>query len=132
MEKSCEAAVYLLDQREYSDASRVLEECARVLKNEVKGSNPKLLFKVYYRQAELTSAQGLSQESLVYLTQAISMAEEQEARDKDPLGCMPSETYLNAAIAFQYANKLSEALEAARKGIRASQRAVMALSEVQQ
>ena len=52
------------------------------------------------------------------------MAEEQEAMDGDPLSCMPGETYLNAAIAFQYVERLSEAMEAAENSRKAAQRAI--------
>ncbi len=59
------------------------------------------------------------------------MAEEQEAIDGDPLACLPSETYLNIAIALQYAERYSDAMEAAQKANRSSQKALIAISEVQ-
>jgi len=40
--------------------------------------------------------------------------------DGDPLSCMPAETYLNAAIAFQYVERLSEAIEVAEKARKAA------------
>lgn len=66
------------------------------------------------------------------MKQAISAAEEQEAMDGDPLTCMPAETYLNAAIALNFAERFSEAIEVAQKACKASQSAIQALSEVQQ
>ena len=62
--------------RDFDDAEKVLDDCSRLLKTEMHGSYPKLLYRVHYRQAELQNAKGLHQESLVYLKQAISMAEE--------------------------------------------------------
>ena len=50
--------------------------------------------------------------------------------DSDPLGCLPAETYLNAAIALQYNERLSEALKHTQKAEQASRRAILALSEV--
>ena len=37
----------------HEDAARVLDDCTRVLKNEIQASFPKLLYKVHYRQAEI-------------------------------------------------------------------------------
>ena len=48
-----------------------------------------------------------------YLRQAIVYAEDYDKSNKDPLLLMPAETYLNAAIAYQYQEKYREALEAA-------------------
>ena len=47
------------------------------------------------------------------MKQAIEMAEEQESMDGNPLTCMPAETYLNAAIALQFSERLSQARDAA-------------------
>lgn len=66
----------------------------------MKADAPHLLFKIHYRQAELENARGQNQESLVYLKQAITQAEEANAAEDDPLSCMAAETYLNAAIAL--------------------------------
>ena len=66
----------------------------------------------------------------MYLKQAIEMAEEQESMDGNPLTCMPAETYLNAAIALQYSERLSQARDAAEQAERAAKRAVLALSEI--
>lgn len=60
----------------------------------------------------------------------MAMAEEQFRMDGDALACMPAETYLNAAIAFQFIERFSEAIEASEKADQASKRAIMALSEV--
>ena len=60
------------------------------------------------------------------------MAEEQERMDSDPLSCMPAETYLNAAIAYQFAERFAEALEAATNASQAAQKASRALSEIKQ
>ena len=67
VEKSIDAAQYLLDKNEHEDAGRVLEDAAAVLKNEISTSYPRLLFKINYRQAELQNVCGLHDESLVYL-----------------------------------------------------------------
>jgi len=114
-EKSCETATYMMDKGEHEDAGKVLEECVRVLKSEVRANYPRLLYKINYRLAELQNSKGLHQESLVYLRQAIVMAEEQESMDGDPLTCMPAETYLNTAIALQYAERFGEAMDIATK-----------------
>ena len=50
--------------------------------------------------------------------------------DGDPLSCLPAETYLNAAIAYQYVERLNEAVENSQKANKASQRAIVALSEI--
>lgn len=52
--------------------------------------------------------------------------------DSDPLSCLPAETYLNAAIALQFNERLSEAFKNTQKAEQASRRAILALSEVQQ
>lgn len=59
------------------------------------------------------------------------MAEEQEAMDGNPLTCLPAETYLNLAIALQYAERYPDAMEAAHKASQSSQKALIAISEVQ-
>ena len=60
------------------------------------------------------------------------MSEEQEAMDGDPLTCLPAETYLNASIALQYAERYQEALSSAEKASKAAQKAIVALSEISQ
>ena len=67
VERCCETATYQLDMQHHEDAARVLDDCTRVLKNEIQASFPKLLYKVHYRQAEIQNAMGLHNESLVYL-----------------------------------------------------------------
>ena len=74
----CDTAIYLIDISDHEHAGKILEDCASVLKTEIRESYPKLLYKVHYRQAALQNALGLNDESLVYLKQAIGMAEEQE------------------------------------------------------
>ncbi len=59
VETSCEAASYMIDKLQERDAAKTLEECVRVLKSEVKSSYPRLLYKIYYKQAELQNANGL-------------------------------------------------------------------------
>ena len=76
VEKSCEAATYLLDKGEQEEAGHVLEDCQKVLQKEVPGKFPKLLYLINYRQAQLQNSLGRHQESLVFLKQAIQMAEE--------------------------------------------------------
>ena len=49
VEKSLDAAQYLLDKREDEDSGRILEETAAVLKNEVGSNCARLQFKVSYR-----------------------------------------------------------------------------------
>lgn len=49
--KCCETGAYLLDISDYDDASRVLNECLHVLKTDIHSCYPRLLYKVFYRQA---------------------------------------------------------------------------------
>lgn len=56
--KCCETAIYLLDMKEIEDAERVLDDCTRLLRTEMSGSFPKLLYRISYRQAELQNAKG--------------------------------------------------------------------------
>ena len=67
MDQCCETAIYLLDMQEFEDGEKVLEDCSKLLKTEMHGNFPKLLYRIHYRQAELQNAKGLNQESLVYL-----------------------------------------------------------------
>ncbi len=53
VETCCEGASYMLDKRKEDEAAKTLDECARVLKSEVKASYPRFLYKIYYKQAEL-------------------------------------------------------------------------------
>ena len=50
--------------------------------------------------------------------------------NKDPLLIMSAETYLNAAIAYQYQDRHREALTAASKADEISKKCTTALSEV--
>lgn len=53
VETCCEGASYMLDKRQEDKATKTLDECAHVLKSEVIASYPRLLYKIYYKQAEL-------------------------------------------------------------------------------
>ena len=100
---SCtEIAVNLIDRQEHEAAKQVLQQADQVLRTGIPQKHPNLLYKISYRFAELANSLGDAQESLQYLRQAIAYAEDYDKSNKDPLLLMPAETYLNAAIAYQY------------------------------
>ena len=126
-----EIAVNLIDRQESEAAKQVLEQVDQVLRTGIKQNYPNLLYKISYRFAELANSQGDATESLQYLQKAMSYAEEYERSSNDPLLIMPAETYLNAAIAYQYSQRYREALEAAQNADVSSKRCAATLSEVQ-
>ena len=97
-----EIALGLIDRQEHASAKEVLQQADQVLRSQISKRHPNLQYKISYRFAELANAQGDANESLTYLKQAITYAEDYEKLNKDPLLLMPAETYLNTAIAQQY------------------------------
>ena len=98
------------------------------MRTRISKRHPNLQYKISYRFAELANSQGDANESLTYLKQAITYAEDYEKLNKDPLLLMPAETYLNSAIAYQFSQNHKEALDAAQKADEASKKSIIALN----
>lgn len=92
----------LIDRQETAAAKEVLQQADQVLRSKISKRHPNLQYKISYRFAELANSLGDANESLTYLKQAITYAEDYEKLNKDPLLLMPAETYLNTAIALQF------------------------------
>ena len=58
VEHCLDATSYLIEKGNYDECVPLLEQCASVLKNEVGGTQPRLMYRVLYKQAELCNARG--------------------------------------------------------------------------